>query len=240
MKKADLFYGKRVLTAGMLGVLLVFGGNTGLAAEGDTAALQETEAASEVWDAAGENPAALAAGPVTDADAAEKIVLADTGIESDQVDRMRIEAEWEDGESVYDVTFTAGGIEYEYLIREEDGMILEWEIDGRDIGNAEAEKSLKNSAEVPADEESPRDSAEKSENSEESKTGQDTLIGMERAREIALSDTGLDAGEVTFTKIKFEIDRRRVTYETEFYQGRTEYEYTIDAYSGEILEMERD
>lgn len=237
MKKANLFNGKNLLTAGMLGALLVFGSSA--AAEESTAAIRETEAVSEetasVPAAAGEETAsenaAAEAVAVADAAAAEEIAFTDAGIEADQVDRLRTEAEWEDGESVYDVTFYADGIEYEYLIREDDGMILEWEIDGRDIGDAVAEESLKDKTAKPAD----------SETSEtELPLETDTLIGMERAREAALVDAGLDVQEVTFTKIKFERDRRRVTYEIEFYQGRTEYEYTIDAYSQEILEMERD
>lgn len=194
----------------MLGAWLIFGNNAAMAAEENTVA---------------------AAGAVADASEAEKIAFSDAGTEADQAERLKTEAEWEDGEPVYDVSFTVRGIEYEYLIREKDGMILEWEIEGRDIGDAVAEESLKD------DPEKPEDSAA---DETEPTWGTDTLIGMERAREISLSDTDLDVSEVTFTKIKFERDRREVTYEIEFYQGRTEYEYTIDAYSGEILEMERD
>ena len=120
------------------------------------------------------------------------------------------------------------GIEYEYMIREDDGTILEWEMDGRDIGDAVAEESLKDSLKEAAD------------SNKESAGNKDTLIGLEKAKEIALSDAGLDAAKVSFSKIKFEKDNHEVVYEVEFYQDRDEFEYTIDAYSGEVLKMERD
>lgn len=163
-----------------------------------------------------------------DAQEAEEIALADADIKADQADRLRTEAEREDGENVYEVTFTVDGVEYEYLIREEDGTILEWEMDGRDIGDAAAEKSLKDSSKESSD--ADKDSAENT----------DTVIGLERAKEIALSDAGLDLADVSFSKIKFGKEDREVVYEVEFYQARDEFEYIIEAYSGEILKMERD
>ena len=96
-------------------------------------------------------------------------------------------------------------------------MILEWELNGRDLGEATAEVSLQ----IEEDDE-------------------DTVIGMERAKEIALTDAGVDSAEASFSQIKFERDSRQVVYEIEFYYARQEMDYKIDAYSGEIREMERD
>lgn len=69
-------------------------------------------------------------------------------------------------------------------------------------------------------------------------TGQ--TITVEKAKEIALSNAGLSASQVTFTKAKLDWDDGRQEYEVEFRQGRTEYEYTIDAITGAILEVDRD
>lgn len=190
------------LAAGILGILVVFGANTALAAEDKAAAV----------DAAG----------------AETIAFEDADITADMAEHVRTKEEREHGENVYEVSFTVDGVEYEYLIREDDGMILEWEMDGRDLGDAVAEESLK-------------DSLENASGSEDKSSGKsDSLIGLKRAKEIVLSDAGLDAANVSFSKIKFEKDSRQVIYEVEFYQGRQEYEYKLDAYSGEILKMERD
>lgn len=210
MKKMNLSAGRNILAAGILGVLLVLGASPALAA-GEKTEVQ------------------TAGGTAVDAAGAEEIAFADAGVEADKAERIRTEAERENGEAVYEVSFTVDGVEYEYLIREADGTILEWEIDGRDIGEAVAEESLKNASEENADT-----------NEAEPSQSTDTLIGLERAKEIALTDAGLDAADVSFSKIKFEKDNRAVVYEVEFYQGRQEYEYTIDAYSGEVRKAERD
>ena len=65
-------------------------------------------------------------------------------------------------------------------------------------------------------------------------------ITVEKAKEIALTDAGLSASQVTFTKAKLDWDDGRQEYEVEFRQGRTEYDYTIDATTGAILESDRD
>lgn len=201
MRKINLFKGRNAVAAGIVGVLVVFGANTALAAE-DKAAV----------DAAG----------------AEAIAFEDADVTADMAERVRTKSERENGENVYEVSFTVDGVEYEYLIREDDGTILEWEMEGRDLGDAVAEESL-------------RDSSGEAEGSQNESSGRaDTLIGLERAKETALADAGLEAAEVSFSKIKFEKDTREVVYEIEFYQNRQEYEYKIDAYSGEIVEMERD
>ena len=46
--------------------------------------------------------------------------------------------------------------------------------------------------------------------------------------------------EAELAKVKFEYDGRFYDYELELREGRAEYEYKIDAQTGEIVEVERD
>ena len=62
----------------------------------------------------------------------------------------------------------------------------------------------------------------------------DASIGVESAKEIAAAHAGLSKEEVFFTKA--ELEHGRSEYEIEFYHDRIEYEYTIDAATGAILE----
>lgn len=66
--------------------------------------------------------------------------------------------------------------------------------------------------------------------------GNSAAVSVERAKSIAVEDAGQALSEVTFTKTKLERDDGRTVYEIEFFAGDTEYEYTIDAASGAILE----
>ncbi len=60
-------------------------------------------------------------------------------------------------------------------------------------------------------------------------------IGKNAALQTALEDAGLTAGEVTDIDIEFEKTLSTAWYEVNFESGRTEYEYRIHAYTGEIL-----
>lgn len=63
-----------------------------------------------------------------------------------------------------------------------------------------------------------------------------SYIGVDQAKEIALNHVGLNESDVRFEKAKLEHDDGGAEYEVEFYFGRTEYDYTIDAVSGNIIE----
>ncbi len=67
-----------------------------------------------------------------------------------------------------------------------------------------------------------------------------SYIGVDRAKEIALSNAGLSASDVRFKKAELDRDDGRYEYELEFVSGLIEYEYTIDAVSGKILEHDKD
>ena len=170
-------------------------------------------------------PVDITAGGPVDVTAAEQIALTDAGAEDTGVDRLHVKQEHEDREQVIEVDFTYEDCEYEYTIREEDGVILEWQVGGRNVTDAVTELSL--SVDEDADESSVL-------------TGDGVaLIGLEAAKEAVLADFDA-ADEITFTSIHFENDGRYYEYEFELYAGRAEYEYTVDAESGEIVHSERD
>lgn len=69
----------------------------------------------------------------------------------------------------------------------------------------------------------------------------DNLITLEQAKEIALADAKLDAKDVKFTKAKLDFDDGRYEYEIDFRtDDNWEYDYTIDAETGKILEADRE
>lgn len=79
-----------------------------------------------------------------------------------------------------------------------------------------------------------------SEKLEIAKQPSSNYIGVDSAKNTALNHAGLSAGSVTFTKAKLENDDGISVYEIEFRQGQMEYEYTIDATKGTILEWDKD
>lgn len=67
-----------------------------------------------------------------------------------------------------------------------------------------------------------------------------SAMSVDEAKAIALKHAGLSAAQVTFEKAELDRDDGRLEYELEFRSGGVEYEYTLDAVSGAILEAERD
>ena len=80
----------------------------------------------------------------------------------------------------------------------------------------------------------------KSKSVSESSSSEAEKIGEDAALEIALKDAGLSESKVKRIKCELDYDDGRTEYEVEFKKGTTEYNYTIDAFSGEILEKDID
>ncbi len=75
-------------------------------------------------------------------------------------------------------------------------------------------------------------------NTNQGPTNQD-YIGVEKAREIVLNHAGLSSNEVIFSKVELDVDYGFATYEIEFYYQYYEYDYEVNAATGEILKYER-
>lgn len=65
-------------------------------------------------------------------------------------------------------------------------------------------------------------------------------IGEERAKSIALADAGVAEAALDAVKVKMDCDDGRMEYEVEFTSAGVEYEYEVDAVSGDILESDQE
>lgn len=66
------------------------------------------------------------------------------------------------------------------------------------------------------------------------------MLTIEEAKAKALVDAGLIGVQVTFTKSELDYDNGRQVYEIEFYTQSYEYDYEIDAATGEIIDFSCD
>ena len=65
-----------------------------------------------------------------------------------------------------------------------------------------------------------------------------TYIGVDKAKSIAVGHAGFSLSDVQFSKAKLENDDGHTVYEIEFYQGDVEYDYTINAATGAVMEFD--
>ena len=65
-------------------------------------------------------------------------------------------------------------------------------------------------------------------------------LGEEKAYQAALKHAGISAGNVTSHQSELDFEDGKVVYEVEFLSGGVEYEYDIDAVTGEVLKYKRE
>lgn len=163
-----------------------------------------------------QTPAPSGAGDIGEARAKE-IALSHAGVTADSVAGYQWERDYDDGILVYELEFFSGGYEYDYEINAADGSVVKFEKEADGV-TAAAQGA---SAAPPA------------------------YIGEARAKEIAFSHAGLAADAAA--RCAVELDHRDSQaghhgagccgYEIDFKSGGYEYEYTVDAVTGEILEF---
>ncbi len=66
------------------------------------------------------------------------------------------------------------------------------------------------------------------------------LITAEDAKTAALKKAGLDAGQASCIKWELDYDYNMPQYDIEYYINGIEYEFTVDAVSGDVLKMDTD
>lgn len=178
----------------------------------------------------------IAQNDLIDQESAENFALIDANVKKDDVSNMYSHLERDDGRYIYEVKFYAGDYKYEYEILAEDGAVLEKDRETVKKASASAKPAEANSAEANPASAKPAE-ADSAETKPAAGTPSGHYISLEKAKQIALDDAGYTEDQVRFSTAKFEDDDDEgETYEIEFYFGNMEYEYEIDAVTGEILD----
>lgn len=150
--------------------------------------------------------------------------LAHAGKRDDEVTFVQVELDEDDGKIHYDIEFYSGNVEYDYEIDLYTGDVLEYD---KDAENYKPESS-------------PGSGGQQAGSGGGNDSSQATMLTREQAKAKALAHAGKKAEEVTFVQVELDADDGRKYYDVEFYSGKVEYDYEIDAYSGAVLEHDRD
>lgn len=201
-------------------------------------------------------------------EAAKETALKSAGLTEDQADFSTAGLDSRDGTFFYQVNFEAEGMEYDYAIDAVTGVVIEENSVAADDG-AEATGAAASEAETSgaaaddgaeavgaaASKDAAGDTAsgavlasgaaQASEAAQTSPAAQNAsdsgMIGEEKAKEIALNHAGLTEDRTQRLLVKRDYDDGRSIYEVEFYgEGRDEYDYEIDAVTGEIVAFDTD
>ena len=184
--------------------------------------------------------------------AAKEIAFKDAGVSAEQVQYLWSKMDYDDGKAVYDVEFVVNNIEYDYEIDAVSGVILSVDQEADHYRMANQTTGTSNSAQTGAqtgaqssaqNSTSTAKTANQTAGNTQAASGaaqQANYIGDQAAQEAALAHAGVSAQNVSFVRTKLDFDNGRWEYEVEFYDQGTEYDYSIDAVTGEVLAYDYD
>lgn len=147
---------------------------------------------------------------------AKSVVLKNAGLSEEDVSFVRAHLDSERDAVAYDIEFICEDVEYDYAVHAVTGEILS--MTSQQNSSAPEQKSSVNDSNVE----------------------EEQYIGIETAKQTALNHVGLNEADVNFVHAHLEQDDGVWKYDIEFHKDNTEYDYDIDALSGEILSYDHD
>lgn len=145
---------------------------------------------------------------------AKEAALKHAGLAESDVTFLTARLDTDDKRAEYDVEFYSGKMEYDYEIDALTGKVRSFD---KDVEHYDVQAAA-----------------------DAVTTDGGEMLTESQAKDIALKDAGIAEKDATFLHVKLEKDNARMEYEIEFYSGTTEYDYDIDAVTGEIRSKDFD
>lgn len=158
-------------------------------------------------------------------DAAKTAAFSDAGVTEDEITRLKVSKDHDDGRSIYEVDFTVAstGEEYDYEISAEDGSILQVDKE-MDKGSVSTTQNQDQNASENSTQQGSSNTANQTE----------AAISEEEATNLALERVpGASAQDL---RIQLEFDDGVQKYEGDIIYDGKEYDFEIDANTGTFLE----
>lgn len=150
-------------------------------------------------------------------DEAKKIAFEDAGVEEADATRLKIERDQDDGMLQYDVKFSVAEKEYDYEINGTDGTIISADVETERSGGNTAKDQTNSS----------------SSGNTENTTGSNVAVSEEDAKAAALAR--VEGAAETDIRMELEFDDGYYVYEGDIIYQQKEYEFEIDAQTGNFL-----
>jgi len=159
---------------------------------------------------------------------AKDLALTHADLTDSDITFVKVKLDHDDGRQVYEVEFyDSSYTEYDYEIDASTGKILDFDRDAEDF--------------VPPVKDEPKKDTSNKDTSDKNKSEKPSTISKQAAKDAALAHAGVNSSDVSFVKVKLDREDGRQVYEVEFYDSNyTEYDYEIDALTGEVLDFDRD
>ena len=167
--------------------------------------------------------------------AAKTAALTHAGIDAASATNIKCELDWEHGIMVYEVEFYANGYEYDYDINAVTGEVVKYEKEADDDYRPSTSQNSTQSSTASA----PSSGGTSSSSGSTGATAT-SYIGEAAAKTKALSHAGVSASNIWDYECDFDYDDGIAVYEISFKSGGYEYDYDINAMTGEVVKYEKE
>ena len=173
---------------------------------------------------------AVTATPTIGADAAAEAALKHSKVNEKDADVSSVLLVEQNGMMLYEVCFSTKDNQYEYLLDASTGRVESWRKAA--IAEAETEPAVAASGEL-----KPTASPEPTATPAPEKNAT-VLIGEDEAKKLAMGHANITEKDLSSIECKLELDGLSLIYDIEMKTKLMEYDYEIDAISGEIISFD--
>lgn len=183
---------------------------------------------------------------------ARDIALADAGVAREEAVFTEAKQDMERGVPVFEFKFYGGNVEYEYEINGQTGAVYSKKtttyVSQDPAGTPPPIQTAPPASQPPASQTpatQPPATAKPAPATQPPATQaprptqpSNSFIGSDAAKQAALADAGVSAGDARFTKVRMDYEDGVPVYEVEFYTATHEYDYEIHAQNGSVFHKE--
>ena len=156
------------------------------------------------------------------------IIAANMNVNSGDLYFEDIDFEFDKG--VYEVEVYYQNRDYEYKIDAKEGKVIYTDFRNINTNNNQNNSNNNNS----------NGSNNSNSNNQNNLSGVEPSISLDEAKNIAVTNAGVDINSVKFTREELDHDNHTLVYELEFFYNNIEYDYEINATTGDIISYDKD
>lgn len=175
-------------------------------------------------------------------DKAAEIALTDANLTDADVTRLRVSKDRDDGQNIYEVVFTNENTEYEYEILASNGEILSVDYEESPVPNQQSQTGQQAQDDRQDVDGGQKTDGQQNQNGQQTQNGRqnqaDVQLSIEEASALALER--VPGATQQDLKIELDYDDAYYKYEGDIIYDQKEYEFEMDANTGEFLEWKEE
>lgn len=175
---------------------------------------------------------AVSSVPYIGADAAAEAALEHSKAAEKDADFSSVMLTEQNGMMLYEVIFTAGDYRYEYYIDSLSGRVESWK--KTDISLPDQDALAASAMDEPQTSAAPDTGLPASSQTTQT-TGATVLLGEDEAKKLAMAHANITEKDISSISCKIELQGLNLIYEVEMKTKLMEYDYEVDAVTGEII-----